>query len=63
MPSQVAANSDATFSEEIFNEWSGIPALTQIEAIVEPDSIRNDVRREAISFICIHHLILSTLGT
>jgi hypothetical protein len=35
-----SANSDASLSEQIFNEWSGIPAVTQIEAIVEPDCVQ-----------------------
>ena len=39
-----AGYSDATFSEQIFN----IP-MAKIESIVEPDGIRNDVRRESVA--------------
>jgi len=31
-----------------------IASVAEIEAIVEPDSIRNDVRRVSVAFICVH---------
>jgi hypothetical protein len=33
--------------------------VAEIEAIVEPDGVRNDVRWESVTFICIHCLILA----
>jgi hypothetical protein len=32
--------------------------MAQVETIVEPDSIRNYVRRESVAFVCIHSKIL-----
>jgi hypothetical protein len=43
---RLSANSDASFSEQIFNI-----AMAQVEAIVEPGSIRNDIRRESVALI------------
>ena len=34
-----AADGDAALSEQIFNEWSGIPAVAEIEAIVKPNGV------------------------
>ena len=48
-----AADCDATFSEEIFDI-----AVAEIEAVVEPDGVTDDVRRESVAFICIHGTIL-----
>ena len=50
--------SDASFGEQIFNEWSGIPAMTEIEAKTKPDSIGNNVRWESVAFVCVHPPIL-----
>ena len=33
--------------------------MAEIEAIVEPDSVGNDIRREPVTLICIHTPILS----
>ena len=33
--------------------------MAEIEAIVEPDGVRNDVRWETVTFTCIHCLILA----
>ena len=49
---------DPAFSQKIFD----IPAA-QVEAIVEPDSIGNDIRRESVAFVGIHRPILSILGS
>ena len=48
------ADSDPSFSEQIF-----YIAMTKVEAIVEPDSIRNAIWREPVSFIGIHGPILA----
>ena len=39
-------------------EWSGISAVAEIEAVVQPDSVGDDVRWESVSFICVHSPIL-----
>ena len=57
-PDCFAGYSDATFSEQIFN----IP-MAKIESIVEPDGIRNDVRRESVAFIGIPPPILPRLAS
>ena len=49
-----AANGDATFGEQIFN----IP-MTEIEAIVEPNCVADNFRRESVAFVSIHLPILS----
>jgi len=45
--------SDASLGRQIFT----IPAA-QIEAIAEPDGIRNDIWRKAMAFVGIHPPIL-----
>jgi hypothetical protein len=50
------ADSDSSFGKEVFNI-----AMAQVETIVEPDSVRNDVWRESVSFISIHPPILSAM--
>tara|TARA_R110002072_G_scaffold123352_2_gene258608 strand:+ start:1681 stop:1971 length:291 start_codon:yes stop_codon:yes gene_type:complete len=51
-----AADSDTSLSQEIFDI-----AVAQIESIVEPDGVGNDIGRESVAFICIHSTILTTL--
>jgi len=41
-------HSDASFSEQVLNEWSGIPAMTEIEAKIKPDGIGNNIRWESV---------------
>jgi hypothetical protein len=36
--------------------------MAEVEAIVEPNGVTNDVRRESVAFIGIHPPILSTSG-
>ena len=38
-------------------------AVTEIEAIVEPDSVGDDIRRESVAFVSVHALILPTSGS
>ena len=52
------ADDYATFRQEIINI-----AMAQVEAIVEPDGIGNDIWRESVTFIGIHEPILSISGT
>jgi hypothetical protein len=54
-----AADSDASLCQKIFYEWSGIPAVTEVETEVEPDGIRNDIWRESVASISIHAGIVS----
>jgi hypothetical protein len=44
-----SADSDAPFSEQIFDI-----AMAEVESIVEPHGVGNDVRWESVSFICVH---------
>jgi hypothetical protein len=48
------ADRDTAFGENVFDI-----SMAEIESIVEPDSIGNDIRREAMAFVCIHTMILS----
>ena len=47
------ADGDPSFSQQVFDV-----AVTQIEATVEPNSVRNDIGRESVAFICIHPSII-----
>jgi hypothetical protein len=49
---------DPTLSQQIFD----IP-VAQVEAIVEPDSVGNDTRRESVAFVGIHRPIPSMPGS
>ena len=46
--------SDASLGEKIFDI-----AVTEVESIIEPDGVRNDIRRETVSFVYIHRRIVS----
>jgi hypothetical protein len=48
-----SADSDSSFGKWIFDV-----SVAEIEAIVQPDGVRNDVRWESVTFICIHWSIL-----
>lgn len=47
-------DNNASLSQEIFN----IP-VAEIEAVVEPDGVANDIGWESVSFVSIHPRILS----
>ena len=49
-----ATDSDASLGEQVFDI-----SVTQVEAIVEPDGVRNDIGRESMAFVCIHWPILT----
>jgi len=53
---RLAADGDASFSQEIFDI-----AMAEIEAMVEPDGIGNDIWREPVALVYIHAPILSIL--
>lgn len=44
---------DASFSQEVFNI-----AVAEIEAVITPYSLGNDIRWEAVSFVGVHGQIL-----
>jgi hypothetical protein len=50
-----AADSSTSLGEKIFNI-----AMAEVEALVEPDCVRNDIWREAMPFVCVHRLILTS---
>ena len=52
-----SGNSDASLSEKIFNI-----AVTEIESIVKPNGIGNNVRWESVAFVSIHLPILPVTG-
>ena len=54
-----AADRDASFGEKVFDEWSGTPAMAEIESIVQPDCVSNDIWRESVGLASIHEPILS----
>jgi hypothetical protein len=53
VPDGFVTNCDASLSQEIFNI-----AVAEVEAIVEPDSIANDIGRESVTFVGIDHRII-----
>ena len=54
---------DAPFSQEIFYEWSGTPAVAEVAAIVQPNGVTDYVRRESVAFVCAHSPILPISGS
>ena len=57
-PDGLIADCDATLSKEIFY----IP-VAEIEAIVEPDGIADDIGRESVTLVDIHWLILPSTAS
>ena len=53
-----AADSDPSFSEKVFNI-----SMAQIETIVEPYSVADDIGRKSVALGCIHGLILAILDS
>jgi hypothetical protein len=50
---RLSADCDTSFSEGIFDI-----AMTEVESVVEPDGVADDVGRESVALISIHELIL-----
>ena len=48
------ADSDTSFGKEIFNV-----TMAEVETIIEPDGITDDVGWESVTLVCIHRPILS----
>jgi hypothetical protein len=51
------SDNDASFSKKVFNI-----AMTEIETIVEPDGVGDDIWLESVAFVGIHRLILPILA-
>ena len=54
-PDRLSAGSDAPFSQEIFDI-----AMDEVESIIEPDSVGNDVWWKPVSLVSIHGPILAS---
>ena len=52
-PDGLSTDSDAPLSKQAFN----IP-VAQIESIVEPDSVADNIGRESVAFVCVHRRII-----
>jgi hypothetical protein len=52
-PDRFFADGDSSLSQKVLNI-----AVTQIETLVKPDSVGDDVGRESVPFVCIHTPIL-----
>ena len=48
------SNRDPAFGEEIFDI-----TVAEVEPVVEPDSVGNDIGRESVTFVSIHPQILA----
>jgi hypothetical protein len=53
-----AADGDASFGEKVF-----YISMSEIESVVEPNCVADDVRREPVAFICIHWPILAVTAS
>ena len=56
-PDGFSADGDASFSEKIF-----YIAMAEVESVVEPDGVGNDIWRESVAFVSIHPPILAIWG-
>ena len=54
----LASDSETTFCKEILDV-----AVTEIETIVEPDGVTDDVRWEAVAFVSVNSPILAISGS
>ena len=54
---RLAGHSDASLGEQIFD----IP-VAEIESIVEPDSVTDDIGWESVPFVCSHGPILAIMA-
>jgi hypothetical protein len=51
-PDRFPSDDDASFSQKVFDI-----SMAQIESIVEPDGVADDIGRESVAFVGIHHQI------
>jgi hypothetical protein len=54
----LSADGDASFSKEIFNI-----SVAEIEPVVEPDGVGDNIWRKSVAFIYVHGPILSVTGS
>jgi len=54
---RLSGDSDPTLCQKVFNI-----SVAEIESIVEPDGVGNDVRWKSVSLVCIHPPILSIVA-
>jgi len=54
-PDGFVADDDSSLGQEVLDV-----SVTEIEAIVEPDSVGNDIWWESVAFVCVHSPILPT---
>ena len=52
-----STDGDTALGEKVFDA-----AVTEIETIIEPDCVGNDVRRASVALVCVHPSILSVVG-
>ena len=57
-PDRFAADIDASFSEKIFNV-----SVAEVESIVEPDGVGDDIGWESVPFVSNHWQILPIYGS
>ena len=57
------SDSFSTDGDASFGEEGCYIAVAQVEAVVEPDGVGNDIWRESVAFVCIHEPILSIMGS
>jgi hypothetical protein len=43
----------------LFPPIYGIPAMTEVESLVEPDGVADNIWRESVALVCIHRMILA----
>ena len=53
-----SGHSDASLGKKVFNI-----TMAEVKSVVEPDCVGDDVRRESVTFICAHPLILTILDS
>lgn len=52
------AHGNAALSQDIFDI-----TVAQVESVVQPDKVGNDVRCKSMAFVCVHSQILAISGT
>jgi len=57
-PDRFAGDSDASFGEKIFDI-----TMAEVESVVQPDGVGNDIRRESVAFINSHGPSLPISGS
>jgi hypothetical protein len=58
LKNRIAADRDTAFSQKVFDI-----SMTQIETMLEPDGVTDDIWWESVAFVSIHPPILSISGS